>query len=230
MKMKTTVLFALPIIMLTSTILNSVVYAVEERKVLSRNYVGLGVEVYAPYQCYPSENVTVKVRVEALEEVENASVTLFIWSSKSEGHNPWGTSFTVLDVTDFPNGMIKEETCNITIPSDIDPGLAYGILFLDWSVYIQPSWEDQWDKASFRATYIKNKDYEDLQTTYNSVLKELQNLGTTTYALLATTIVLAASTAYLAKKKPKTKKVSSSQKKNKIVSQTNSQRTSLQCF
>ena len=97
--------------------------------------------------------------------------------------------------------MTIEETYNITILSDIDPGITYGILFLDWSVYIQPFWEDQWDKASFRATYIKNKDYEDLQTAYNSVLKELQNIRTIAYALVATTIALAVSTAYLAKKK-----------------------------
>jgi len=209
MRVKTTVLFASLVFLLTFDVFDSVVHA-EEREVLSRSYVGLGVEVHAPYQGYSGETIAVKVRVEALEDVKNVSVTLFIWGSKSEGQNPWGTSFTVLDVTDFPNGLIKEETYNITIPSDIDPGLTYGILFLDWSVYIQPFWEDQWDKASFRVTYIKNKDYEDLQTTYNSVLKELQNVRTITYALVATTIALAVSTAYLAKKKPKAKRVGSS--------------------
>jgi len=201
MKMKTTVLFALPIIMLTSTILNPVVYAVEERTVLSRNYVGLGVEVYASYQCYPGENVAIKVRVEALEEVENASVTLFIWGSKSEGHNPWGTSFTLFDVTDFRSGTTKEETCNITIPSDIDPGLTYGILFLDWSVYQTTSWERQWDKASFRVTYVKNKDYEDLQAICQSERNDLKNTRILMYIFLATTVVLAVSTVYYARKK-----------------------------
>jgi len=209
MKLKTIVLLALPIFLLTVTVFGSVVYA-EERKVLSRNYVGLGAEVYAPYQCYPSDTITVRIRVEALEDIKNVSVTLFIWGSKSEGYNPWGTSFTVLDVADFPNGTIKEETYNITILPDIDPGLTYGILFLEWSIYRSPSWEDQWDKASFRATYIKNKDYEDLQTTYNSVLNELQSIRPITYALVATIITLAASTAYLAKKKPKAQKVVSS--------------------
>jgi hypothetical protein len=209
MRIRTVMLLILPIFLSTSTVFNLDVYA-EPRKVLSRNYVGLGVEVYAPHQCYPSDIITISIRVEALEDVKNASVNLFIWGSKSEGQNPWGISFTVLDATDFPSGMIKEETYNITIPSDIDPGLAYGILSLQWSVYTQSLWEDQWDKASFRVTYIKNKDYEDLQTTHNSVLNEMQNIRTITYVLVATTIALIASTAYLAKKKPKAKKVSSS--------------------
>jgi len=145
-----------------------------------------------------------------VEDVKNASVTLFIWGSKSEGQNPWGISFTVLDATDFPSGMIKEETYNIAIPSDIDPGLTYGILFLEWSVYTQPSLETQLDKASFRGTYIKNKDYEDLQTKHNSVLNELQNIRTMTCALFGVTTVLVVSTVYLAKKKSKAKKVRSS--------------------
>lgn len=209
MKVRTILLFALLILILTFAVFDYVVYA-EERKVLSRNYVGLGVEVYAPYQCYPNDTIPVKVKIEALEDVRNASVTLFIWGSKSEGNTPWGTSFTVLDVTAFPSETTKEEEYNITIPSDVDPGLTYGILSLEWSVYIQPFWEDQWDKASFRATYVQNKDYEDLQTTHNSVLKELQNVRIITYALVATTIALAVSTAYLAKKKPKAKRVGSS--------------------
>ena len=198
MKIASIVLLALPIFLLTSTVFNPVIYAVEERKVLSRNYVGLGVEVYAPYQCYPGETITVRVKVEALEEVKNASVTVFAWSSKSEGRNPWSTSFTVLDITDFPAGTTKEEAYNITIPSDADPGLTYGILSLDWSIYRMPSWEAQWDKASFRMTYVKNKDYEDLQTTHNSVLSDLQNTRTLMYIFLTTTIISAVSTVYFA--------------------------------
>lgn len=197
----TIVLLILPIFLLTSAVFNPVVYAVEERKVLSRNYVGIGVEVYAPYQCYSGENITVRIKVEALEDVKNASVTVFIWGSKSEGHNPWGTSFTVLDVTDFPNGTIKEETHNITIPSDIDPGLTYGILFLDWSIYRAPSWEPQWEKASFRATHVKNRDYENLQDKYNALKMEFGNWRITAYIFLATTIALTISTVYLAKKR-----------------------------
>lgn len=201
MRIKTIVLLTLPIFLLTSTVFNPDVYAVEERKVLSRNYVGIGVEVHAPYQCYPGETIKVKVRVEALEDVKNASVTVFIWSSKSKGQNPWGTSFTVLDITEFPSGTIKEEPYNITMPSDIDPGLTYGILFLDWSIYRTPTWEPQWDKASFRATYVKNKDYENLQHKCNQLEIELRNSRITAYIFLVTTIALTISTIYLAKKR-----------------------------
>jgi len=201
MKTKTILLLTLPIFLLTLTVFNLTVCAVEERKVLSRNYVGIGVEVYASSQCYPGENITVRVKVTALEEVKNASITLFIWGSKSEGENPWGTSLTVLDVADFPDGMIKDEQYNITIPTDIDPGLTYGILFLDWSIYRAASWEPQWDKASFRATYVKNRNYENLQDKNNQLGIELQNSRITMYIFSATTIALAISTVYLAKKR-----------------------------
>jgi hypothetical protein len=61
------------------------------------------------------------------------------------------------------------------------------------------------DKASFRVTYIKDKDYENLQITYNSVLSDLQITKMLMYAFLATTITLTISTAYLivGKRKPK---------------------------
>lgn len=175
MKPKAAVLLILPILLLTSIVLNSVVYAAEERKVLSRNYVGRGVEVYAPYQGDPGENITIRVRVEALKGVKNASITRFLWGSKTEGSTPWAVSLTVLAVTDFPIGTIREKTYNITIPSNIDPGLTYGILFLEWSIYHSLAWEDQGDKASFRATYVRNKDYENLQDKYDQLVLFVPN-------------------------------------------------------
>lgn len=48
MGIKTILLLILPVFLLASTAFRPVVCAAEERKVLSRNYVGLGVEVYAP--------------------------------------------------------------------------------------------------------------------------------------------------------------------------------------
>ncbi|HKZ94499.1 MAG TPA: hypothetical protein VJ249_07980 [Candidatus Bathyarchaeia archaeon] len=201
MNLKSIASLVLPIFLLSSIIMFSVVSAAEERKVLGRSYVGLGVEVHAPLQCDAGEIITVNVRIEALEDVKNASVTLFIWGSKSEGYTPWGTSFTVLDVTDFPTGTIKKEAYNITMPSDIDLGLTYGILFLDWSIYRTLSWEPQWDKASFRATYVKSPDYENLQDKYNQLGIELQNSRITAYIFLATTIALVVSTVYVAKKR-----------------------------
>lgn len=214
MRIKTLIVLALPIFVLTLMFFNPLVYAAEESsKVLGRRYLGLGVDVYAPYQAYPGETVTVRVKVEALEDIKNVSVTMFIWGSKSEGYSPWGTSFTVLDIPDLSKGDFRDDEYDVEIPSDISPGLTYGILFLEWNVYLQPSWEDQWDKASFRATYVKNKDYENLQTTYNelqgnynSVLNDMQNFRMSTYLLLTITIGLAVSAVYLTKRKPRLKR------------------------
>lgn len=201
MKLKIIALLILPIFLLTSIAMTSVLYVTEERQVLSRNYVGLGVEVFAPYRYYPGEDITIRVRVEALENVKNASAVLFLWSSQSEGSSPWGTSFTVLDISDFPDGTIEEEAYNVTIPSNIDAGLTYGILFIEWSVFRAPSWEDQWDKASFRATYVQNRDFENLQKSYNQLAIESYDMRILIYIFVVTTIGLAVSIVYLAKKR-----------------------------
>ncbi len=200
MKVKNEILFALTALMLASTAFNTIVYTAEERKVLSRIYIGPEVEVYAPYKCYPDETITVRITVEALEDIRNASATLFISGSKTEGYSPWDASFTLFDTEDLSSGMVQNKTYDVAIPSDISPGSTYGTLFLQWSIYRNSSWEQKWDKPSFRVTYVKNKDYENLQTT-------LQNSTTLMYVFLATTITLAISTAYFARKKPKAKKV-----------------------
>ena len=70
-------------------------------------------------------------------------------------------------------------------------------------------WESKLDKPSFRATYVMTEDYEDLQTSLDSVQKELQNVRTLTYVLFVITIALAGSTAYLAKKRTSFKKINS---------------------
>ncbi len=198
MRLKTPILLALPILLLTLMFFNPFVCAAEERKVLSRRYLGLGVDVYAPYQAYPGETVTVRVRVEALEDIKNVSITMFIWGSKSEGYSPWGTSSTVMDIPDLSEDAVQDAEYDVEIPSDVSPGLTYGILFLEWNVYFQLSWEEQWDKASFRAIYLKNKDYEILQTAYDELSGRFLLLTTTIGLLLTTTSVLAVSTVYLA--------------------------------
>lgn len=175
-----------------------------ERKIWSRNLTGLDVEVYAPYQCYPGETITVRVRIEALEAVTNASITMFILSSKSEGYIPWTFSFTILNRVNLSSDAIQDETHDVLIPSDVSPGLTYGKVILQWSVYHQSSWVEHFHEDIFRVTYVKN--YEDLQTAYDSVLRKLQNTTILMYVFLATTTTLAASTAYFAKRKPKGKR------------------------
>lgn len=196
--------FAL-VLLLLATAFTTIGYA-EEQKVWSRKYTSMNVEIYAPLQCYPDQIITVKINVEPLENIKNISITILIWSTKSEGHEPWTASFFALVTPNLSGGEVRNETYGVRMPSDISPGLTYGTVSLEWSIYRTPSWEEQWDKGNFRMTYVKNKNYEDLQTTYNSVLTELQNTRTLMYALLVTTTALAISTVYLMMKKPKKQK------------------------
>jgi len=200
-------LLVLSALLSVSMIFNPVVCAEEQRRILSRNYLGLGLEVYAPYQCYPNESISVRVRVEALENLTNVSVTLFIWGSKSEGYETWSTSFAVLDTGALSKGEVSDAEHMVGIPADLSPGLTYGILSLDWSIYLQSSWEAKWDKASLRVTYVKNKDYEsletlcnDLQAKYDSAVRDLQSMRTMLFLFLGVAVTSAALTAFFAKR------------------------------
>jgi hypothetical protein len=204
--MKKAVPTLLLMILLSALPQNFVIYASEERKVLSRKLTGLRVEIYAPYQCYPGDVITVKAKIQALEDVKNATVTMFLMASKSEGYDPWTLSFKFLEVADLPPGTIRNETQNITMPRDISPGLTYAKTIFQWSVYRSPSWEKQSHEALSRLTYVKNKDYENLQDQYKLVQNELQNIRTLMYLFLATTTALVISMAYLVRKKPKAKR------------------------
>lgn len=199
-------LFVFSIIFLsTSASFNPIAYA-EEQKVWSHKYISLNVEIHTPYQCYPGQLITVRINVETFENINDISINILIWSSKSEGYDLWNASFFALVAPNLSSGEVRNETYEIGIPSDISPGLTYGIVTLQWSIYREPSWEEQRDQGNFRMTYVKNKNCEDLQTTYNSVLIELQNTRTLIYALLVTTTALAISTVYLMMKKPKKQK------------------------
>lgn len=186
-------LIALPLV-------TSPAYAYDERNVLNRDYVGLRVEVYAPSQGYPGENVSVRIRLEALDDLRNVSATLFVWGSQSEGDSPWGVATEILDIAAFSNTTVHEDTYVVEVLSDVDPGLLYGILTLDWSVARGDVWEHTWDRASFRVTYLKNDVYEQLVADCTALQRERQTVGTHLNLFLAFSAILALTTAYFAMK------------------------------
>ena len=95
------------------------------------------------------------------------------------------------------NTTVHEESYDIEIPSDVDPGLIYGILALDWSVERGDLWEHTGDRASFRVAYLKNDAYEQLDADYNTLQRERQNMGTQLNLFIALSAILTISTAYL---------------------------------
>lgn len=172
---------------------NLLLYAVEERKTMSRRLTGIAAEIYAPYQCYPGDTITTRAKFEALEDVRNASVTVFILGSKSEGYEPWTFSFKFMDLEDLSNGTVRNEAYDVAIPADLSAGLTYGKTVFQWSIYRSPTWEQLSHEAFFSVTYVKNRDFEDFQRT-----------RTLMYTFLGSTAMLAIATLYLARKSRKT--------------------------
>jgi len=198
----------------------------ETHAVWSFDWEGIDVRVYAPYQAYAGETITIKVRVEAKEDIRDVYVKVWLYGSKLDGYDRWTRYVGVLSDVDLSGGVVREQEFNVTIPSDVSLGLIYGHAYCDWKVWKLIVWSDRSYDDSFTVTYLKSKAYEYLQSDYNDLLADFDdlqsdyntleerynnlkleydestaNLGSTrnlNYALITTTIVFIVTTVYLA--------------------------------
>ena len=163
------VIFLLPLAFIT-------VAKTETRLVWSFDLEGMDVEVYAPYQAYPGDTITISVRTEATKNLRNVDVSIWLYGSKLDGYDTWTGNITVLYDADLSTGEVLDQKFNVSIPSDVSPGLIYGHTYCKWKVgkhfYFIPRELDD----SFIATYLKNKAYEDLQVAYSDLLNDHNTL------------------------------------------------------
>lgn len=119
-------LMMLSLTLTRSTIAEPTSEGTQTRVVYSLRYIGLTVEVEAPYQADPGDEINVTVRVGAyVEGVDVEHIYLDISGLKN------GT-----DEISLGGGMITdlgEYVYNITIPEDISPGLTYGTITCEWT-------------------------------------------------------------------------------------------------
>jgi len=182
----------------------------ERRTVYSMDqFLGLTVNVEAPYYADPGENITVAVRAVASSGTDVHYIHINIYALKNETEE--------IPLADIYLDTPREVDYIITIPNDTSPGLIYGIIRWEWAhsgVTVKPP------PAGFVVTYVKNIKLEELQTaydelnaTYQSLLAnytKLKNykgeLGTTRnlmYVFVATTVVAAATAFILLLRRPK---------------------------
>ena len=161
---KIAILLVLVAVFLSSIPLSSV--AMDEiHRVWRISYKGIEVAVYAPYEAYPGDRITVRVRVEALEDLNDTYVTLWIEGSKSQGHESWTSRKEVLEDYDLSDGTSKTREYDVKIPSDLDPGLIYGHIAIIWKVL----GDDRLYDDAFNMVYVRNEAYEYLQMTYEDL-------------------------------------------------------------
>ena len=161
---KIAILFVLVAVFLSSMPLSTV--AVDEvHRVWRIAYEGIEVSVYASYEAYPGDRITVRVIVEALEDLNDTDVTLWIEGSKSEGRDSWTSLKDVLEDIDLSDETSRTREYDVIIPSDLDPGLIYGRIAIGWKI---DQVDHRYDDA-FNMVYVRNKAYEDLQEAYEDL-------------------------------------------------------------
>jgi archaellum component FlaC len=159
--------------------------ATETRLVWTFFWEGINVEIYTPYQAYPNQTMTIRVRVEATEDLQDVTIRFRIYGSKSEGYLSWFNSFYAFYNVDLSSGIVEDQYFNVSIPEDVDPGLIYSQTSCSWKVWRESSWQSQSNDGVFRVTYLRNKPYEDLQVAYNQLLANYDLLQTNYNELLA---------------------------------------------
>ncbi|MBE0512160.1 hypothetical protein IBX38_03825 [Candidatus Bathyarchaeota archaeon] len=193
----------------------------ENQSIWSFTWEGIDIEIYAPLQAYPGDNITLRAIVKSKEDLQDVYATIAIHGSVSEGYEKWTTYVEVLEDANFLVGETNDlQNFTVSIPSNVSSGLIYGHIYCTWKVYRVPVWKDRSYEDSFILTYIMNKEFEQLQVaydelnaTYNSLLAnytKLENykseLGSTRnvmYILVATTVVSAATVLILLMRRPK---------------------------
>ena len=159
--------------------------AADIRLVWTFFWEGIDVEIYAPYQAYPNQTMTLRVIVEASEDLQDVTIRLRIYGSKSEGYLSWFDSFYAFYNVDLASGIVEDQYFNVSIPGDVDPGLIYSQTSCAWKVWREPSWQSQSNDGVFRVTYLRNNPYEKLQVAYNQLVTNYNSLLSSYNQLLA---------------------------------------------
>ena len=150
--------------------------ATESRLIWTFYWEGLDVQIYAPYQAYPNDTMTIRIRVEAREELQDVTIRFRMYGSKSQGYLGWFNSFYALQNVDLSHGVVEDQSFEVDIPEDVDPGLVYSQTSCSWKTWNGSSWQDQLNDGVFRVTYLRNKPYEDLQVAYNQLFADYNSL------------------------------------------------------
>ena len=212
-------LIALSIFLLTLALSGVGKSAPEEiRSVYSQQYVGLIIDISAPYQANPGETINVTVKAESVIQqqplyVKNINLTLY-------GLVNVTTQTAFAKITHLTNSSLTyhEVEYSITIPENISTGLTYGEISCDWDFMGAPQ---KIPASGFVLTYVNDltleelqAEYEALNATYQSTLEDYNQLESKfkgeadsarnlMYVFIVTTVVATITVAVLLVRKPK---------------------------
>ncbi|MCJ7721120.1 hypothetical protein MUO98_01745 [Candidatus Bathyarchaeota archaeon] len=182
-------------------------------------YGGLKIDVRAPSQSYPGENITVTVKAEAITEIYVKYVRVTIYGALNATDKVTLRDIIHLENYSFTSSFeIHEVQYNVSIPDNMSPGLTYGVISCEWELMGSPQ---KILPAGFVLTYIRNMDLEQLQTEYqelndthqsllqnyteleSGINEDLDSTRNMLYIFVATTVVASITVIVLLMRKPK---------------------------
>lgn len=187
----------------------------ETKNVYHIDYGGLTIDITAPIQTYPGENISITVTTEAVTQIDIEYIYVRIYGLVNAT-----TEVTLSNITHIEDSPLTfhEATYNITIPDNLSPGLTYGLISCKWDFMDSPQKIPQ---SGFALTYIENieleqlqAEYDELNATHQSVVQENTELKSGNkeevdstrnlmYIFIATTVVASITVVVLLLRKPK---------------------------
>jgi hypothetical protein len=181
------------------------------------DYGGLKIDITAPVQARPGDNITITVRTSAsdVQQIYINYITLRIYGLVNATER---VPLVQIDHLSNVPLSIHEIHYNITIPDDISPGLTYGDVSCSWKA-VGVSFEIL--SSGFVSTYVEDvaleqlqTDYDELSATHESILKEYNDLKAQVpdnsdstrnlmWVFIATTIVASITVFVLLLRRPK---------------------------
>jgi hypothetical protein len=197
---------------------SGVVYCAPEEiiNVYSKEYPGLEIEIMAPAQALIGDVITVTVTAKATNEVFVEFLQVTIYGALNATERVVLSEITHLENSSFSSSHSSQY--NITIPTDICPGLTYAMISGEWD---SMAFSYKIPESGFALTYITNMDLEALQakydalnSTYNDLLQDYtelesnfqQDVNSTRnlmWVFVITTVVAAITVFVLLIRKPK---------------------------
>ena len=178
-------------------------------------YGGLKIDIRAPVKAYGGDNITVSVKTEAVVS------QIFIKYIKIDfcGRVDAATEIYLDQIAHLTNSSLSsyEAQYDVAIPSNLSPGLTYGIISCEWEFMGSPQ---KIPSSGFALTYVQNIDLEQLQAEYDELNATHQSLvqnyttiesalegevGSTRnllYVFVATTVVASITVVVLLMRKP----------------------------
>ena len=184
--------------------------------VFDLEYGGLKLNILAPVQAYPGENITITVKAEAITEIFVKYIHVTILGALNATNKINLCEITHLENSSFTSSY--EVNYNVTIPNDLAPGLTYGLVSCEWELMGSPQ---KILESGFSLTFIRNMDLEKLQAEYDAlnaihqsllqnytelesnIQEDVDSSRNLMYVFIATTIVAIITVFVLLIRKPK---------------------------